>query len=256
MELKFKREKLMSNYNIYGKLAQSVSIPNILQNGRYISQAKAEAGIPNDVVKKLKPQSCDTFLDVGCGLGLNLLPIAKLVNNATGCDHPNVIKKLIKQNPKLDVKYISGDFLEEHFTVKYSKILAYSVIPALPNFEVAVTFIDKILSILKPSGRALLGDLANIDKKKRFLKSERGKNFQEKWESIQTIDSKDNDVSAFATEEDSITLDINDKIIEYFIRHIRSKGFNAYILDQPQSLPFGNTREDILIVGPEYEDPN
>ena len=40
------------------------------------------------------------------------------------------------------------------------------------------------------------------------------------------------------------------KIIEY----IRRKNFHAYVLDQPPNLPFGNTREDILVLSLENED--
>jgi len=36
--------------------------------------------------------------------------------------------------------------------------------------------------------------------------------------------------------------------------HARKKGFHSYLLEQPSNLPFGNSREDILIVGPEYEE--
>ena len=41
----------------------------------------------------------------------------------------------------------------------------------------------------------------------------------------------------------------DDEILD-FAKRYRSRGFHAYILPQPPGLPFGHTREDLLIVRP------
>jgi hypothetical protein len=70
-------------------------------------------------------------------------------------------------------------------------------------------------------------------------------NYRQAIEEDVTIYYKGNDSPL--TFDDSLIL----KIIEHNNRH---NNFYAYVLDQPQNLPFGNSREDILVVGPEYED--
>lgn len=98
----------------------------------------------------------------------------------------------------------------------------------------------------------LIGDLSNVDKKDRFLQSERGKIFQKEWEESNKTDNNENDdIRDLQTEK---TVIINDQTVYDILKMIREKGFHAYLLDQPQNLPFGNTREDILVVGPEYSD--
>ena len=244
----------MPHFESYGKMAQNNNIASITQNGRYHAQKGAEQYVSIDVIQKLEPNAQNSFLDIGCGLGLNLIPISARVSHAIGCDHPNVINRLRQQSPDLNAELIGGDFLEIEFTQTYSKILAYSVLPSLPDLNRVETFIDKTLSLLDPAGRALLGDLANIDKKKRFLKSQRGAAFQKEWEVLNSDYQKQDDISAFQEECDKKTVIMDDKIILDLVMHIRKQGFNAYIVDQPQNLPFGNTREDILILGSEYKD--
>ncbi|MGH1403784.1 MAG: class I SAM-dependent methyltransferase [Alphaproteobacteria bacterium] len=244
----------MSHYDTYGRMAQSTEVSSVTQNGRYKAQQDAELHVPDDVIRKLQPTSQDHFLDVGCGLGLNLRPVSQMVETATGCDHPNVIAKLKQASPDIQADLVGGNFLELDFAQKYTKILAYSVVPALPDMDTVYAFIDKTLSILDPAGRVLLGDLANVDKKKRFLDSTRGQVFQKKWEELSSGQQQDDDISVFQTEQDRAAVVMNDAVIFDLVGHIRKQGFHAYIVDQPQNLPFGNTREDIVIIGPEYED--
>ena len=140
----------MSQFDIYGRMAVA-GVTEMLQNGRYTSQKEAVQHVPDDVAKKLKINRDDTFFDIGCGLGLNLIPISKIARLAFACDHPNVIKMLRKKELPANISFYEGDFL-------------------------------------------------NITSNRIFTK------------------------------------------------------IHAYVLDQPQNLPFGNSREDILVVGPEYED--
>ena len=244
--------KLMSQYDIYGRMA-AAGVTEILQNGRYTSQKEAEQHVPNDVAKKLKINRDDTFLDIGCGLGLNLIPISKIVCLAFACDHPNVIKMLCKKDLPANISFYEGDFLSSTTNRTFTKILAYSVLHTLANEKILFSFIDKTLSLLSPQGRMLLGDIANVNKKKRFLSSERGKLFQKKWERLNSKQNKEEDVTIYHKGNYSF-LTFGDTLILKILEHIRHNNFHAYVLDQPQNLPFGNSREDILVVGPEYED--
>ncbi len=243
----------MSHFDTYGRMAKA-DVDDIIQNGRYYAQADAEKFVPEDVFKKLRLNENDVFLDVGCGLGLNLYPALTVVKEAHACDHTNVIDQLVARGGQKDIVFHRGNFLDIDFAGKYSKILSYSVLPALPNKEVVLKFIEKITMLLDPSGIALLGDLANVDKKARFMNSKRGQAFQKEWQALVEQYPDQIDIAQFQEEGDANAVRINDDFIIEMLKFVRHLGFHAYVVDQPQHLPFGNTREDIVIVGPEYED--
>jgi len=232
----------------------AAGVDNIIQNGRYYAQAEAEKRMPADVINKLRPRKTDSFLDVGCGLGVNLLECLKYTPDCSACDHENILNKLKEQSKFSDVNFYPGDFLSINFDRKFSKILIYGVVPALPNKEVLLSFIEKGVSLLEPDGMMLIGDFSNVDKKKRFMESKRGLKFQKEWEEKQAQSDEHNPTKKFIKEGDEKAVVITDDIVLEILKLYRAKGFGTYLLNQPQDLPFGNTREDILIVGPEYED--
>lgn len=242
----------MSHFDSYGRMAEA-ALAETNQNGRYLAQQEAELLVPADVMSKLNICPEDSFLDIGCGLGLNLLEINKIASKCTACDHPNIINRLKSKYPDLKADFYGENFLEAQIDNRFTKILAYSVLPALPDSKTVYAFVDKALSLLEPNGRMLLGDLANEDKKKRFLTSQRGAQFQKEWEAMREDSGNEQDIASFLSSNDQ-AVTMNDDLIIDLLRHIRGKGYSAYLLSQPQNLPFGNTREDILVEAPEYRD--
>lgn len=243
----------MSHYNSYGKMAEA-NLDNIVQNGRYYAQQEAEKKMPRDVLIKLPLNAGDSFLDVGCGMGVNLKEALKYTKNCSACDHENITNKLKMLSEFSDVNFYPGNFLDLEFSQQFSKILIYGVVPTLPDRNTLYAFLDKGVSLLKDDGLLLIGDISNIDKKRRFLKTKRGQEFQKKWEeNCKKLDAQ-NPISKFISSENSKTVIINDKIVLDLVKRYRDRGFQTYLLNQPQNLPFGNTREDMLIVGPEYQD--
>lgn len=243
----------MSYFDNYGKMALS-DLPDVIQNGRYMIQQGAEKRIVLDLIHKLKPRPEDVFLDIGCGLGANLIPFSSMVSKAVGCDHPNVIKKFKEKASIHSIELYAGNFLDLDFSEQYTRILSYSVLPFLPDEAVFYKFIEKALELLRPDGIMLLGDLVNADKKRRFIKSARGREFQKKWDAEISNESNFSGAEKALVDGVAVASLMNDEFLLHALGWIRARGFNAYLLDQPQNLPFGNTREDILIVGPEYED--
>ena len=239
-----------SKFDAYGHLSdQNASFTE--QNGRYPAQSQFEKLIFLDVLKKLNLKPENQLLDIGCGMGNILIPACFVVENVTGIDHPKVIEKLNSVFKKDNCHLTGGDFIDLPIQKKFDRIVSYCVLPALPHRDVVMSFIDKALNLLTDDGLLLLADLANIDKKKRFFESLRGKSFSLAWERrIRNMPTKidPSDVHKLPTVifDDQFMIDI--------CLHIRKRGFHAYILNQPQNLPFGNTREDILVVGPEYND--
>ncbi len=222
------------------------------QNGRYPAQAAAEKLIFADIQSKLRLRPEDRLLDAGCGMGNTLIPASFVVGEAVGLDHPAVIAALEKTFGKENCTFHGGDFLSYQPSRPFSKILIYNVFSALPDRETAQAFVEKGLSLLSPGGLMLIGDIPNADKKSRFAACQRGQSFAKEWgrqmaamPPAPVTDGRSSTLPSFTG---------NDEYLFKLCHDIRSKGFDAWILPQPQGLPFGNTREDLLIAGPEYQD--
>lgn len=212
--------------------------------GRYLAQAEAEKNVPADVARKLDLQPSDTLLDIGCGSGLTLFPLSAMVAHATGVDHPASIGRLRQQLSDFNIALVGGYFPDVDLPGRFSKILVYSVIQCLSGEEEAMAFLDAALDLLEPGGRMLVGDLSNIDLKRRFLESEAGRAFQREWEQQAAIGRPP------SLAGDPAYLTITDAFVMRLVTRFRARGLQAWALPQHPDLPFGNTREDLLVIKP------
>src|SRR5208337_4552709 len=112
----------------FGRLAaQSVEGPELAL--RYSFLAESEKRIVEDISTKLNLVPDDTLLEIGCGAGNLLIPLAKPVAHATGVDHPALVKGL----PVHGIEAVAGNFLDLRITRHFSKILVYSVLQYLSD---------------------------------------------------------------------------------------------------------------------------
>ena len=216
--------------------------------GRYAIQEQSEQLIFPDVIKKLELKATDSFLEIGCGLGNLLLPVSFLSGSVTGIDHPDVLDRLRERIPFHPARLIGGNFLELEVNDKFDKILVYSVLHCLADMSEVRQFIEKAAGLLSGGGRLLLGDIPNLDRKKRFLHSEEGRLFQEEWERQLQKSKKGEQQPDLTIEEDHELVSFDDKAVIEIISFIRGLGLSSWLLPQPPDLPFGRTREDILVV--------
>lgn len=236
------------HFDYYGEMARTIS--NLTQvSGRYPIQAEAERLVVADVAAKLRLTPQSELLEIGCGPGNLLIPLTFMVSSCVGIDHPDVIALLRKRFRHASIRFIEGDFLECEIGEQFDRILIYSVLPTLPDYDALIAFADKALGLLRPDGVMLLGDLANKDKKKRFEQSERGASFIREWERVKE-ESPPEPLDTPAADDAVI---INDELVLGLVSRMRQQGWHAYLCDQPQQLPFGNTREDIVVIGPEAQ---
>ena len=139
-----------------------------------------------------------------------------------------------------------GNFLDMKLpTSHFDKIFIYSVLHYLGNKIEVLNFIERALAILKPGGRMLLGDITNVSKKGRFVSSKTGQHVAKDWAEL----TKNAGIGAFEglrPDIESVTFD--DALVLDLLGIIRSKGMEAFLLPQPIDLPFGGSREDILVV--------
>ena len=111
------------------------------------------------------------------------------------------------------------------------------------NEKELLVFVERAAALLDAGGTILFGDLPNEDLKKRFLSTQEGREFDKNWKT---------DVEGFkhfqtGLDKDTETVSINDKIIEKIRNRLDLLGLKSEILVQPKDLPFGNTRQDLLV---------
>ncbi len=240
--------KFKSRIDAYGEIARIVNNPTII-NGRYSFQSDSELKIPNDIKEKLLLNKSDDVLDIGCGSGDIAIQISKSVNSITVCDHQNTINRLMKINKLKNFLYIPSNFLEAEFgDSKYSKIIIYSVLQTLSTKEELFNVLEKIKSLLKDGGRVLIGDIPNNDKLGRFLSTQRGKEFSNNWNKLKKkYKASQVEVSKFVSAENISSINFDDQLIFEILKFYRKCNFNSYLLEQRHDLPFGNSREDIIV---------
>ena len=237
------------SFKNYGQRAKLLDDFTII-SGRYSIQKNAEKLILLDIIKKLDLNLNDCCLDIGCGVGNFLIPLSFIVKNITGIDHDLIMKKLIKRFPILDnIKLIAGNFLDLQINEKFDKVIIYSVLHYLESEGEVLDFINKALSILNPGGKVLLGDIPNKSKRSRFLSSKEGKKFQLEWKKKISETQEENDSTSILSKLpiDNDLVEFRDDFLLKILKDLKSKGYHASILSQPQELPFGFTREDILV---------
>ncbi len=239
--------------------SSNLTFINLLQNnqkslteksGRFLNDEGKEKKIIKDIIKKLNLlDNKKDFLDIGCGFGYLTDLIIKFSRkkkiNLTLCDIKHVIQKLKKKYKNIkNIKFIESEFQKYNFSKKkYDRILIYSAIQYVDNPKI---FIKKAFNLLKNDGQLLIGDIPNVNKKYRFLKSNFGKKFEKKRRNLDDLNLLTKNIRSFLKNTKQ-NLEINDKFIFWLFKTFQKKGANVYLFNQPKKLPFSFTRDDVLI---------
>jgi 2-polyprenyl-3-methyl-5-hydroxy-6-metoxy-1,4-benzoquinol methylase len=236
----------MNAFEAYGSLARS-GRSNLAKAGRYEFQQDAQKLILCDLEAKLRPLPQHSLLEIGCGPGNLLIPLSFRVRTAVGIDHPDLIEAAKSRCESENMRFLAGRFPETAIDDKFDRILIYSVLQCVTDFAEAARFLDAAAALLAPGGRMVVGDLPNADRKSRFQNSEAGQKFEVEWAQLREANPESgpnplSGVSSLGT--------FNDQMIVDLIHRHRAAGFHAYVVDQDPALPFGHTREDIIIVRP------
>jgi cyclopropane fatty-acyl-phospholipid synthase-like methyltransferase len=234
-------------FEIFGTLGNQ-RLPAHVKSGRLQAQAEAERLIVGDIEQKLSLRPRDRLLEIGCGVGNLLVPLSFRVARAVGIDHAGLIEAARERFRDVKVEFRSGQFPGEPLDEKFDRVLVYSVIHYLANFEAICHFIDAAAALVLPGGSLLVGDIPNTDRKARFTTSDAGELFEAEWRQRVSEDKSEAAAPLDALTQATFIRTLNDDMILALIGRYRSMGFHAYVLPQPSALPFGHTREDILLV--------
>lgn len=218
---------------------------SIVSSGRFSFQKDAVKKIAPEVMKKIELKTTDSLLDIGCNCGDVTIPLSFMCDKVTVVDGPGPIARIKRRTSDYNkFTYVEGDFLEVDIQEKFDCIIAIGVLLYVNPFEKKVEFIQKALDMLKPGGRLLISDIVNNDRKKRFANSEKGKEVDQAYrEKFQLFTEEDVAISKHKFEGEFL----NDVQLMEVLLKFRERGYETYLLPQSPELPFGYTRDDILI---------
>ena len=155
---------------------------------------------------------------------LDLLPQEKFIRKIEG-PFPDTVKS---------VGEVAGDGVDV--------VICYSVLQYIfVDFDLRV-FAEALMSLLRPGGQVLLGDIPNVSKRRRFFSSEQGR------AAHRAFTGRDELPTDLAIESEDGKL--NDAVLLEFIARFRKMGADAYVVPQASDLPMANRREDILVYKP------
>jgi SAM-dependent methyltransferase len=214
-------------------------------------RADFEDAIWADMLAKLPALAGEgaAILDIGPGCGgiaRRMIALAEANHHhAVLIDHQDMLDQLPVSGA---AKTVAGRFPDDIDKVRavasegFDVIIAYSLLHIVTVDANPFAFVDAALSLLKPGGRFLIGDIPNVSKLRRFLASDAGAAYHRAY--MRTQDAPE--VPAFALPLERI----DDGLIIGLVSRARQAGFDAYWLPQPAALPLANRREDVLIERP------
>ena len=146
------------------------------------------------------------------------------------------------------MQFQAGFFPDVAVEGRFDRVLVYGVIHILPDWPTLLRFLDAAIGLLAPAGRLLIGDIPNSDRKKRFLGSEAGKIFDAEWKRRMAESGSGAAEDPFAVFSGTASVGtLDDKSLLGLLERYRARGHHTYVVPQRPDLPFGHTREDILI---------
>lgn len=232
----------------YGSLA-TMDVSPTVQAGRYGFQAEAERRILGDVLPKLRPEPHHRLLDIGCGAGALLVPLSYQVAEAVGIDHPDTIASLERRHVLDNVTLIGGGFPDTAPEGDFDRIIAYSVLHYMADMDAAKAFILAAAALLRPGGRLVIGDLPNRDRGARWRANPAAAAAEREWANLKESAAGDETTNRAMAQlaRTSQLGNFSDAMIAELIQAARAAGYEAYWLPQAPDLPFGRTREDLVV---------
>ncbi len=232
-------EQLAKNPHITGY--ERVGFPSHYREGR-------DEFIVTDIINKLEftNKSNGSFLDIGCGAS----PLTTLLLEKCHDYHINPVlndsaEMLACVESKRPYQQVVGRFPQiwddcmKKSPLGYDMILSYSVLQLVHTDGNIFDFLNAIISALKIGGYALIGDIPNQSKRKRFFSSDTGIAFHKEF-----MNTNQAPTLQYGQVERGM---IDDTILQALINHAQLAGCNAYLVPQAENLPFANRRDDLII---------
>lgn len=223
---------------------EKIGFPDAFREGH-------EPAIFSDIRKKLAILDTERAVVLDVGPGCSQLPHL-LIEHCAAHHHKLVLMdstEMLDQLPdKPHITKVAGRFPQHSNALRdplpdgVDAIVVYSVLQHVFQDANPFLFLDSLLTLLRPGGELLLGDIPNVSKLNRFLSSDAGVVSHKEY-----MRTDQPPTVAFNRIEDGR---ITDAVVISLVERARSAGFDAYVLPQPAALPMSNRREDIYIRRP------
>lgn len=210
----------------------------------------SEEAILADVFSKLPglSQQGAIVVDIGCGAG----PIGRELRERCAESASELIlvdsPEVLAHHPDgPNVRKVAGRFpdtpdLLKSCAERCDAVLAYSVLQYAFAEASVFAFVDAALTLLRPGGRLLLGDIPNSSMRRRFLVSEAGRAHHRQYT------GRDEDPPVRWQELPHGEID--DAVTLALLARARAAGYHGWILPQGAGLPMANRREDLVFARP------
>lgn len=235
-----------------------VTSNKICQNGGFFTMdKKIYKKAFNDINKKMRFAKDDIVLDIGCGNGeitKFILPLVKRVILADGAskmleiagqttkDFKNTEFKLIDLNKLFNLSQFGT----------FNKILCYSVIHYLDDYQRLENLLKQMINALKPGGIILVGDIPLADKREEYLSKRKKKLLLNFFADVKYFFKKK--MTGFIIKNINNQVDRRNSIsftrdkITRLINNLKIKNITFSLVEQDNISSFSNSREDLLII--------
>lgn len=210
-----------------------------------------------DIDRKLKFGSADVVLDLGGGTGQLAGLVALKSGNvvlADGAEEAlNIARRDLKEREnieyqRLDLTKFPLPFADNFF----DKIICYSVVHYLSDHKQFLNLVKELLRITKSHGKILIGDIPLSDKGRDYLDKRKENPFQDFLGSAKYFFKKNSTNLLYKLKDINSTqvhgLSYDRKTLEHLLSQIKLARFA--IVPQDSTLPFANSREDVIISKP------
>lgn len=239
----------------YEKFRQLARNPNLSEEEKIAFPPELrrgyEDGIFADILRKLPALESErrSVVDIGSGVGgLTTRLIAQCRRQA----HRLVLvdsEEMLALTPESpEVIKVPGMYPSNAEAVRQAAggsadaVLCYSVLHYVFVDTNPFAFLDSIMGILNDGGAALVGDIPNASKRRRFFSSATGVAFHKQ--------NRNTDAPPLVSHFDIQHENIDDAVMSGLVTRAQAAGFDAYVLPQAADLPMANRRDDLLIRKP------
>jgi SAM-dependent methyltransferase len=201
-------------------------------------RAGLEAAIAADIVAKLPAldRAGARFLDIGPGCSeLPRLLLARCAERGVAAVLVDAAEMLDQLPDGPEVIKLDGAFPDMAPDGPFDAILAYSVLQYVDD---PAAFLAAALDRLAPGGALLLGDLPNVDRRRRFFASPEGRALH-----LRTMGPD-------APPPPDPGGPIDDAVVEALVTQARAAGCEASVVPLREDLPLAGRREDVLVMRP------
>ncbi len=202
-----------------------------------------------DIIRKLSLDNNvanKIIIDIGAGCS----ELAHFIINYSEEQNSELIlvdhKEMLDQLPdKAFAKKYYGYFPDDtaeivnNYQGKVDAIICYSIFHYVFYNTCCFKFLDVAVSLLKPGGKLLVGDIPNISKRKRFFNTNTGIEYHQEFTKTKGLPQVEHLIPEPTQMDDGVIFGI--------LQRYRNFGFETYLLPQDMKLSMANRREDILI---------